>query len=132
MSVDDLRTSLLHSEEFRQRRVRVSDRLGQTACIPFLSLYPEIAYDDLPPLRTYNLIPASALSVEDDAEFLRRCEVWIHGHEAAQKSRFLEGLQDGLISRLEVLREMVLDAASVGRLVRVNDATTLSHGTIDE
>jgi tetratricopeptide (TPR) repeat protein len=45
MSVDDFRSSLLRSDEFRNRRVRVSDRLGQSVCTRFLSLYPEAAYD---------------------------------------------------------------------------------------
>ncbi len=53
LSVDDFRTILLRSDEFQRRRVRVSDRLGQVVGIRFLSLYPEVAFDRLPPLRTY-------------------------------------------------------------------------------
>jgi hypothetical protein len=51
MSVDDFRSSLLCSDEFRKRRVILSDRLGQSVCTRFLPLYPEVAYDRSPPLR---------------------------------------------------------------------------------
>jgi hypothetical protein len=126
MSVDDLRTALLHSAEFRNRRLLVSDQLGQTACIRFLSLYPEVAYERLPPLRSYHPIPASALAAEDEAEFLHRCQTWIFKCDKDQSVHsMLSGLQLGQISRLDVLREMVLDAASARRWVRINELTTL-------
>ena len=120
LSVDDLRTILLRSEEFQRRRVRVSDRLGQAVGIRFLSLYPEVAFDRLPALRTYEPISASELMTEDDAEFLRRCHARIGGEEVAELP-FLPGLQLSQMSRLDVLREMVLDAASVGRWIRIDD-----------
>jgi tetratricopeptide (TPR) repeat protein len=120
LSVDDIRTILLRSDEFQRRRVRVSDRLGQVVGIRFLSLYPELAFDRLPPLRTYEPISASELMTEDDAEFLRRCHARIGGEEVAE-SPFLPGLQLSRMSRLDVLREMVLDAVSVGRWIRIDD-----------
>ncbi len=67
-----------------------------------------------------SLISASELMTEDDAEFLRRCHARIGGEEVAE-SPFLRGLQLNQTSRLDVLREMVLDAASVGRWIRIDD-----------
>ena len=120
LSVDDLRMILLRSDEFQRRGVRVFDRLGQAVGIRFLSLYPEVAFDRLPPLRAYEPISASEFMTENDAEFLRRCHARIGGEEVAE-SPFLPGLQLSQMSRLDVLREMVLDAASVGRWIRIDD-----------
>lgn len=128
LSVDGLRDIILGSDEFKRRGVRVSDRLGQVLRVDFLSIYREMAFDRSPPLRTYETLSADIFSTEDHSGFIRLCcsEILHQTRDLAEGTTLRAALDEGRISRLDVIREMLSDAAAVGRFVRIDGLMNLA------
>jgi hypothetical protein len=129
LSVDALRQIILGSDEFRRRGVRVSDRLGQVAGVEFLSLYRDLAFDRSPPLRRYETLSADLFSTEDDSEFLRLCcsrILHLPADDASDAILLRAALKKRHLSRVDVMRETVLDAAAAGRFIKIGGLTHLA------
>jgi tetratricopeptide (TPR) repeat protein len=128
LTVDRFRSLVLSSEEFRRREIVASDRLGHMACIPYVRLYDRFRFDLAPPVQSCATLPADILADADDTEFLRRCYAEILNRDPT--GRELDGLQEeltaGKVTRLDLLRQFILEAADRGKLLDID--LSQSHG----
>jgi len=121
VTIDDFRYQLLRSEEFRNREVRAHDRLGRMSMMRSLALHEQIPFEQHAPLRHYEQLAIAELAGDDNAKFVDACYTKILRRKPYRRARpeLLASLKGRQISRLDVMRELVLEAAAGGRFIEV-------------
>lgn len=128
MGIDDLRDELLHSDEFARRDVRPHHRLGRGTTIRALSLYEAAPFDGQEqPLTQYEHVSQEEIAVSDNSGFLDACYSKVLRRHPGRRAHqgLLAALEQNRICRLDALRELVLQAASGGRFVQIDDLVLL-------
>jgi hypothetical protein len=120
LTIDRFRSQVLASDEFRRREIVASDRLGHMACLPYLRLYDRLRFDPGPPLQNFAMLSGDILDCADTV-FLDRCYAAILNRVPAKADLDLlhTELASGKITRLDLLRQFILDAAEAGKLLDV-------------
>jgi hypothetical protein len=127
ISIDDFRDELLHSDEFARRDIRPHHRLGRATMIRALSLYEAAPFEPQEPPTQYDRVSPAELTVPDNSRFLDACYSTILRRRPSRRvhQTLLAALEENRMSRLDALRELVLQAASNGRFVQVDDVPRL-------
>jgi len=130
MGVDEFRDELLRSDEFRHRDIRPHHRLGRGTMVRALSLYERTPFEQHPPLRQYDHLSAAEFINLDHARFLQACyaKVLRRRPDIRTHQHLLAALEENRASRVDALRELTLQAASIGRFVEIDDLVLLYDG----
>jgi hypothetical protein len=131
IGIDDLRNQLLHSEEFRRRDIRPHHRLGRGTMISALSVYERAPFGKHAPLKQYEHLSAVELAASDNSRFLEACYAKIIRRKPDRRTHqtLLGALEEARMSRLDVMRELVLQAGTQGRYVEIDDLPSAQAAT---